>query len=57
MVTFLFSAYFGSQFVTIAMVKIEPIPDFYTSTIVLINQQEDICEKQFSFFGLIGGPN
>ena len=36
-VTFLFSVYFEAIFVTIAMVKIESIPDFYTSAIVLIN--------------------
>ena len=54
--TFLFSAYLAAIFVTIATVKIEPIPDFYTWAIVLINVQEETCEKHFSFYGLIGGP-
>ena len=55
MVTFLFSAYFGSHFVTMATVKIKSIPDFYTWAIVLINYSEKKFEEQYSFFGLIGG--
>ena len=53
MVTFLFQPILVAIFVTIATVKIESIPDFYTWTIVLINLKEETCEKPFSFFGLI----
>ena len=42
-------------FVTIAMVKFEEMPKFYTSVILLINQSKEICEKQFSVFGSKGG--
>ena len=54
MITFLLSAYFSSVavFVTIAKLKIESIPDFNTVAIFLINQHEETCEKQFSFFAL-----
>ena len=37
MITLIFLAYFGGHFVTIAIVKVESIPDFYTWAIVLIN--------------------
>ena len=43
-------------FVTIAMVKVKIIESFYTLAIVLINLQEEIGEKQVSYFSLIGGP-
>ena len=42
-------------FVTIAMVKVKIIQDFYTLVIVLINLQEEIGENQFLYFSLIGG--
>ena len=42
-------------FVTIAKVKAEMVPDFDTSVFLLINQSEDIGEKQHSAFGSIGG--
>ena len=44
-------------FVTIATVKVESIPELYTSAIVLINKEEETCEKQLLFFDLIGGKN
>ena len=40
-------------FVTIAMVKFESIPEFYTWAVFLINQQEETSEKQLLIFGLI----
>ena len=49
MVIFLFSAYFGGHFITIAMVKVELMPDFYTLAIVLINQKDEPCEEQIYF--------
>ena len=55
MANFLFSDYFGGNFVTIATVKVKIIGDFYTLAIVLINIQEEIGEKLFSYFSLIGG--
>ena len=42
-------------FVTIATVKVKIIGGFYTLAIVLINLQEEIGEKLFSYFSLIGG--
>ena len=41
-------------FVTIATVKVKIIGEFYTLAIVLINLQEEIGEKLFSYFSLIG---
>ena len=52
MASFLFSAYFGGHFITIATVKVKLIPDLYTWVSVLINQSEEIGEKQFLFFSL-----
>ena len=43
-------------FVTIATVKVESIPEFYTLAITLINYLKEITKKQLLFFGLIGGP-
>ena len=37
-------------FVTIATVKVESMPDFYTLAIVLINYYEETCEEQLLFF-------
>ena len=42
-------------FVTIATVKVKIIGDLYTLSIVLIDLQEEIGEKLFSYFSLIGG--
>ena len=56
MVNFLFSAYFGDYFFTIATVKAKLISDLYTWAIVLINYKEEFGEKRISFSGLIGGP-
>ena len=47
----IFSLSLVAIIVTIAMVKVKLIPNFYTWAIVLINQSE----KQLLFFGLIGG--
>ena len=33
------------------------MPEFYTWAILLINQQDEIGEKQLSFFGSRGGQN
>ena len=43
-------------FVTIATVKVESMPDFYTLAIFLINLYKETCEEQLLFFDLIGGP-
>ena len=48
MVNFLFSAYFGGHFVTIATVKVKLNWDFYTLVIVLINFKEHIGENNFN---------
>ena len=42
-------------FVTIATLKIKVIGDLNTLVIVQINLQEQIGEKQFIYFSLIGG--
>ena len=41
--------------VTIATVKVESMPDFYTLAIVLINEYKETCEEKLLFFDLIGG--
>ena len=51
-----FQPILAASFVTIATVKVESIPDFYTLAIVLINLLEETCEEQLLFFDLIGGP-
>ena len=51
-----FQPILAAIFVTILMVKVESMPDFYTLAIVLINQYEETCEEQLLFFDLIGGP-
>ena len=33
------------------------MPEFYTWVILLINQQDEIGEKQLSVFGSLGGQN
>ena len=43
-------------FVTKAKVNVKVILDFYTLVIVLINYEEQLGEKQFLYFSLIGGP-
>ena len=50
-----FSLVLVAIFVTIAMVKVELMSDFYSWIIVLINLYEAICEKLFLIFSLIGG--
>ena len=50
MAVFLFSAYFGGHFVTIATVKVESMPDLFTLAIVLINLYKETCEEQLLFF-------
>ena len=57
MVIFLFSAYFGGLFVTIALVKVELIPDLYTLAIVLIYYRirRTLLRATFIFY-LKGGP-
>ena len=39
---------FGGQFVSMTMVSVELMPDFYTWVILLTNQSEEIGEKQIS---------
>ena len=56
MANFLFSAYFGGHFDTIATVKVKINGDFYTLVFVLINLQKEIGEKQILYFSLIWGP-
>ena len=51
----IFFLFLSAIFVTIATVRVESIPDFYTLAIVLINQLEETCEKQLLFFDFIGG--
>ena len=50
-----FKPILSAIFVTIATVKFELMPKFYTSVIILINQRKEIGEKQFSVFGSRGG--
>ena len=50
-----FQTTLAAIFVTIATVKVKIIGDFYTLAIVLISLQEEIGEKLFSYFSLIGG--
>ena len=51
-----FQPILAAIFVTIATVKVESMPDFYTLAIVLINLYKETCEEQLLFFDLIGGP-
>ena len=51
-----FQPILAAIFVTIATVKIESMPDFYTLAIVLINCFDETCEEQLLYFDLIGGP-
>ena len=51
-----FQPILAAIFVTIATIKVKIIRDLYTLAIVLINLQEEIGEKQFVYFILIGGP-
>ena len=46
----IFQSILVAIFVTIAMVKVKLIPDFYTWTTVLINQYEKIGEKNNFYF-------
>ena len=49
-------SFLAAIFVTIATVKVDSMPDFYTLAIVLINSYKKTCEEQLLFFDLIGGP-
>ena len=53
----IFSLFWRAFFVTIAAVKLESIPYFYTLAIVLINSYEETPEERFLFFDLIGCQN
>ena len=56
MTNFIFSAYFGGLFVTIATVKVKVIWDFYTLVIVLINKiRTNLWKTFFLYSSLIGG--
>ena len=50
-----FQPIFVAIHVTIATIKVNLMPDFYNWTIVIINLPEEVGEKQFLFFVLIGG--
>ena len=41
-------------FVTMATLKFNKMPKFYTSVILLINQSKELCEKQISVLALEG---
>ena len=45
-----FQPILAAIFVTITMVKVKIIRDFYTLAFVLINLQDEIGEKQFLYF-------
>ena len=51
----LFKAYFVGHFGYIATSESKIMPEFYTWTILLINQSDEIGEKQLSVFGSRGG--
>ena len=55
MAIFLYQPILVAIFVTIATVKVESMPDFYTLAIVLINSYKETCEEQLLFFDLMGG--
>ena len=42
-------------FVTIATIKLKSVPEFYAGTILIVNQLDEIGEKQLSVFGSRGG--
>ena len=44
-----FQPILAAAFVTMVLVKVKLIPDFYTWAIVLIKQEEEIVEKQLLF--------
>ena len=49
-----FQSNLAANFVTIATVKVESMPDFYTLAFGLINLYKETCEQQLLFFDLIG---
>ena len=53
----IFSLFWRPFFVSIATVKVNSIPEFYTLAIALINYLKEITEKQLLFFDLkwVGG--
>ena len=52
-----FQPILAAIFVTIATVKVKITPDLYSWVIVLINQQEELGEKQFLCLASYGGQN
>ena len=52
-----FQPILAAIFVTIATVKVESTPEFYTLAFALINYLKETTEKQLLLFGLIGGQN
>ena len=50
-----FQPILAAIYVTIAMVNVKLILHFYTWAVVLINQEEEIDEKQLLSFGLKRG--
>ena len=50
-----FQLILAAFFVTIATVKVNSIPEFYTLAIALINYLKETTEKQLLFFDLKGG--
>ena len=52
---FYFQPILAAFFVTIATVKVESMPDFYTLAIVLIKLYKETYEEQLLYFYLIGG--
>ena len=54
---FYFQPTLADIFVTIATIKVESIPEFYTLAKALINYLKETIEKQLLFFCLIGDQN
>ena len=52
----IFSLFWRPFFVTIATLKVESMPNFYTLAIVLINLYKETCEEQLLLFDLTEGP-
>ena len=53
---FYFQPILTAIFVTIAMVKVELIPDFYTLAIIIITNKKKLVKISFLFLSLKGGP-
>ena len=54
MANFLFSAYFGGHFFTIATVKVIIIRDFYTLALFLINYKKKFVKNNFNILASCG---